>query len=162
MPRNPRVKLYPPGVSAPRRLGSRLADIPHAERGYGRDDRNTNLAPFYRDHPAFNEGALAMAALTPSRKTAQYAFAGGATPTLALPANYLRCYLIIQNRSGATNLFIGFGSGADQNTGILILPNGGNLLCDYSPPTDDVYIFFAAGAAEVCTICEGVYQPQAE
>lgn len=119
---------------------------------------DTTPPGFYADNPPFNEGAKAVANVGPLRKMAQYAFTGSATPTLALPANYLRCYLIIQNVSAATNLYIGFGAAATASNGLLILPNGGNFLADYQAPTDDIYIFFTAGAAQTCVICEGVYQ----
>jgi hypothetical protein len=128
---------------------------------YG-ESPSTHPPHFYNERHVFNEGRQAVRVDTPWRKMAQYAFTGSATPVLALPANHLRCYMIIQNLSAATNLFIGFGAGAIATNGLLILPNGGNFLADYSPPTDDIYIFFAAGAAELCVIAEGVYQPPPE
>ena len=154
------VRRYPPGMSAPQRRGHSLADLPGGGgRGveYGRYP-DTHPPGDYSERHVFGDRSRALQVIGPVRKMAQYAFTGDVAPVLALPGNYLRVYLIIQNISAATNLFVGFGAGATEANGVLILPNGGNFLADYSPPTDDVYIFFAAGAAEVCVICEGVAQ----
>ena len=126
---------------------------------YGQN-ANTHPPKEYSDREVFNRDARGdfELFLGPARKMAQYAFIGAATPLLALPANNRRAYLIVQNKSAATNLFIGFGAGIDITNGLLILPNGGNLLADENVPTDDIYIFFTAGAAQLCVICEGVYQ----
>lgn len=150
------VKRFAPGMPAPVRRGhpSTLGDLPYARGGYP----STFPPSAYSERHVFNEGSRALAFAGPWRKMAQYAFTGSAVPTLALPANHLRSYLIVQNRSAATNLFIGFGAAATETTGILILPGGGNYLADYMVPTDEIYIFFLAGAAETCVICEGVFQ----
>lgn len=113
----------------------------------------------YSEKRVFNAEGGAPRGPVRLRKMAQYQFTGQATPTLALPYNRNRVYLIVQNVSAATNLFLGFGSGATETNGILILANGGNYLADYSVPLDDIYLFFAAGAAETAVICEGVLQP---
>lgn len=128
---------------------------------YGRFPATTPPGDYSERH-VFNEGARALAVDTPWRKMAQYAFTGAAAPILALPANNNRCYLIVQNNSLATPLWVGFGAGADATNGIQILFGGGNFLADYMPPTDDIYIWFTGGAAERCTICEGVFQPPPE
>jgi hypothetical protein len=113
----------------------------------------------YSENWAFNAARKGRGAPIQIRKMAQYQFTGTGVPTLALPFNPKRTYLIVQNLSAATNLYLGFGAGATASNGILILPNGGNFLADYAVPMDDIYLFFAAGAAETAVICEGVLQP---
>ena len=127
-------------------------------RSYGRNRDTTPDSGEYNEREVFN--ALGKPRKPrPLQKIAQYAFTGQAIPTLALPFNRNRRYLIIQNVSAATNLFLGFGAGATDTTGILILPAGGNYLADYACPPDEIYLFFTAGAAERAIICEGVLQP---
>ena len=128
---------------------------------YG-ENPSTTPPGFYNEHHVFNEGARAVPIDTPWRKMAQYSFTGGANPISALPANNLRAYLIIQNNSLATPLWVGFGAAATNVNGIQILAAGGNCLADYMPPTDEIYSWFTAGAAETCVICEGVFQPPPE
>lgn len=128
---------------------------------YG-ENPSTTPPGFYSERHVFNENARALAVNTPWRKMAQYSFTGATTPISALPANNNRCYLIIQNNSAATSLWVGFGAGATETNGVQILFGGGNFLADYMPPTDEIYIYFTAGAAERCVICEGVFQPPPE
>lgn len=129
-------------------------------RGGARYGRNPDTTPpdFYSEKQVFNQPGRKLPK-TLIRKIAQYLFTGSGAPVLALPFNPKRVYLIVQNLSAATNLWLGFGAGAVANAGILILPNGGNFLADYNVPMDDIYLFFTAGATETANICEGVLQP---
>lgn len=124
------------------------------------ENPNTHPPGHYDEREVFNRDASGdwELFLGPARRMAQYAFVGSATATLALPANYRRCYLLIQNNTAATSLYFGFGAGITATTGFQILSGGGNFLADYNAPTDDIYIFFAGGALATCIIGEGVYQ----
>jgi len=141
----------------------RIRRFPGARRrplGDYAENPNTHPPGHYDERTVFNRDARGdyELFLGPARRMAQYVFNGAAVATLALPANYRRSYLIIQNNTAATNLYFGFGAGITDTTGFLILPAGGNFLADYNAPTDDIYIFFAGGAVLPCIIGEGVIQ----
>jgi hypothetical protein len=77
----------------------------------------------------------------------------------AIPANPLRCYLLIQNKS-ANIVFVNFGQNATAFNGIRIIAGGnyeliggatGGAFC----PADDVYILADAAATEG-VVTEGV------
>lgn len=56
--------------------------------------------------------------------SANYAFTIGIVSEQIVPANPLRCYLLIQNKSAISDMFINFGTKATPANGIIIIPRG--------------------------------------
>ena len=113
----------------------------------------------YSESHVFNAGGRGGGKPLPLPRSvgmAQFAFTGQGTPQQALPQNLRRRYLIVQN-VGAVDAYLGFGSGATEGQGLIIIP-GGNYLADYACPTDAIFLYFAGGAAENAILCEGTQQ----
>ena len=94
-----------------------------------------------------------------------FPFTIGATAQRILPANPLRTYLIVQNKSGGT-IFINFGQNPTQFASIEIAAGGnaefiGGATGGAFSPQDDVYILgSAAGLDGVAG--EGLWTPVAQ
>lgn len=94
-----------------------------------------------------------------------FPFTIGTTARRILPANPLRTYLIVQNKSGGT-IFVNFGQNPTQFTSIQI-PAGGNYEFQGGAtggafsPQDDVYV--AGSVAGLDGVAgEGLWTPEAQ
>jgi hypothetical protein len=77
---------------------------------------------------------------------------------LVLPSNPARVYLLVQNLGAADPLYINFGKDASAADGVRIVA-GGNIILDYACPTDDVYAFMDAAAAQQFILVSRVILP---
>ena len=87
----------------------------------------------------------------------------GTTSQRVIPANPIRTYLLVQNKSAASDIYINFGNSADSFNGIIIIPRGnyefvgganGGPFC----PSDSIHLQGAAAALEFA-IVEGALPP---
>ncbi len=94
---------------------------------------------------------------------ALYPFVAGLVSEQVVPANPLRTYLLIQNKNGASDMFINFGQKATALNGLIIDPGGnfeligganGGAYC----PSDSVWILGAAANLNG-VLMEGVLPP---
>lgn len=90
-----------------------------------------------------------------------FPFTIGTTAVRVLPANPMRCYLVVQNKSGGT-VFVNFGQNPTVDSSIDI-PAGGNYIFEggaaggaFSTP-DDVYLLGSATALKT-VLGEGLWQ----
>lgn len=94
-----------------------------------------------------------------------FPFTIGTTARRILPANPLRTYLIVQNKSGGT-IFVNFGQNPTQFTSIQIAA-GGNYIFEGGStggafsPQDDVYILGSVAGLDGIA-GEGLWTPQAQ
>jgi len=94
-----------------------------------------------------------------------FPFTISTTADRILPANQLRTYLIIQNKSGGT-LFVNFGQNPTQFASIQI-PAGGNFefvggaTGGAFSPMDDVYVLGSAANLDGVA-AEGLWTPEAQ
>jgi hypothetical protein len=94
-----------------------------------------------------------------------FPFTIGVTARRILPANPLRTYLVVQNKSGGT-IFINFGQNPTAFASVSI-PAGGNIIFEGGAtggafsPQDDIYLLGSvAGLDGVAG--EGLWTPQAQ
>lgn len=95
--------------------------------------------------------------------TANYPFIVGTAAQQILPANPLRSYLLIQNKDGASDLFVNFGQKATAFNGLIIIPRGNYELIGGATggsfvPSDSVWLLGDAANMEGVVI-EGVLPP---
>jgi len=94
-----------------------------------------------------------------------FPFAVGVTAIRVIPANPLRCYLLVQNKS-AGDIFINFGQSPTAFTGIRIDSGGsysfegGGVGGGFSP-VDDIYVLGSAAGLEGVA-AEGLWQPSSK
>ena len=94
-----------------------------------------------------------------------YPFTIDTTPERIIPANHLRTYLGIQNKSGGT-IFVNFGQNPTQYASVQI-PAGGNYIFEGGAtggafvPQDDVYVLGSVAGLDG-VIAEGAWMPQAQ
>lgn len=96
-----------------------------------------------------------------------FPFTIGLVAQRILPANPLRCYLLIQNKAAAGDIYINFGQNPTSYASIEIEPNGGyyeaiggaygGSFC----PGGDVYILGSAAAIDGA-VMEGLYTVEVE
>lgn len=96
-------------------------------------------------------------------KASNFPFTIGTTATQIVPANPLRCYLLVQNKNAASDMFINFGQKATTYNGIIIIPRGnyefiGGANGGPFSPSDSVWILGAAAGMEGVLV-EGVLPP---
>jgi hypothetical protein len=94
-----------------------------------------------------------------------FPFTIGTTAARILPANNLRTYLAIQNKSGGT-IFVNFGQNPTQFASVQI-DAGGNIVFEGGAtggafsPQDDVYVLGSAAGLDGVAL-EGLWTPQAQ
>ena len=94
---------------------------------------------------------------------ANYAFTIGLTSEQIVPSNPLRCYLLVQNKSAISDMFINFRTKATPANGIIIIPRGnyefigGAVGGPFSPGNSIWVLGAAAGLPGV--LVEGVLPP---
>ena len=81
----------------------------------------------------------------------------------AIPANPLRCYLLIQNKDAAADLLVNFGNVANSFSGVIIIPRGnyeliGGAVGGSFCPSNSVHLL-ATVANQQAVIIEGVLPP---
>jgi len=96
-------------------------------------------------------------------RAANYPFTIGLTSRQIVPANPLRCYLLVQNKSAVSDMFINFGSKATTANGIIIIPRGnyeftGGAVGGPFSPGNSVWVLGAV-AAMSGVLVEGVLPP---
>lgn len=94
---------------------------------------------------------------------ALFPFVIGLTSEQIIPANPLRAYVLIQNKSPISDMFVNFGNKADAFNGITIIPRGNFELIGGAnggpfSPNDSIWV---TGAAVGLTgvVMEGVLPP---
>lgn len=96
-------------------------------------------------------------------KASNFPFVIGVVSQQIIPANPLRAYVLIQNKSVASDMFINFGNDATTFNGIVIIPRGnyefiGGANGGPFSPSDSIHVLGAvAGMNGV--IVEGVLPP---
>lgn len=93
---------------------------------------------------------------------ATYPFVIGTTSEQIVPANPLRCYLLVQNKDGASDMFINFGQKATGGS-VIIVPGGnyefvGGAVGGPFSPGNSVWVLGDA-AALIGVLVEGVLPP---
>ena len=93
---------------------------------------------------------------------ATYPFVIGTTAEQIVPANPLRCYLLVQNKSGASDMFINFGQKATGGS-VIIIPRGNYEFVGVATggpfsPGNSVWLLGGA-AALIGVLVEGVLPP---
>lgn len=78
-----------------------------------------------------------------------------ATDTTIANANTNRNFLLIQNNDPTNAIYVKFGGAASVGGGILIAPNGGNVVFDQCVPTDAVHAINASGSNANVILMEG-------
>ena len=121
--------------------------------------------PYYGDRPGpeIDPGRGLMPAWINNFTTANYPFIVGTAAQQILPANPLRAYLLIQNKDGASDLFINFGQKPTAFNGLIIIPRGNYELIGGATggsfvPSDSVWLLGDAANMEGVVI-EGVLPP---
>lgn len=71
-----------------------------------------------------------------------------------LSQNYRRQFLLVQNLSAASDLYINFGSDAGLNTGVK-LTFGTGIVFDQKVPNNSIFLFFNAATFEPGIVVEG-------
>lgn len=132
------------------------------QRGPG---RNLGDLPYYGDRPGpVNDPGLGLIpAWINNYTTANYPFIVGLAAQQIIPANPLRAYLLIQNKNGASDMFINFGQKATAFNGVILIPRGNYELIGGSNggsfvPSDSVWILGGAANMEGVLV-EGVLPP---
>ncbi len=74
--------------------------------------------------------------------------------TQIVPQNLKRMWLLVQNQSAASNLYINFSSGASVGNGIL-LGFGQGIVIDVNVPNNSVNIFFNNATPQPGVLVEG-------
>ncbi len=92
-----------------------------------------------------------------------FPFVIGLTSERIIPANPLRSYLLVQNKSAASDMFINFGQKATTFNGVIIIPRGnyefiGGAVGGSFVPSDSVWLLGAAAGLEGVLV-EGVLPP---
>lgn len=92
-----------------------------------------------------------------------YPFEIGLTAEQIVPANPLRCYLLVQNKSALTDMFINFGQKATADNSVIIIPRGnyefvGGAVGGPFSPGNSVWVLGGA-AALPGVLVEGVLPP---
>lgn len=95
--------------------------------------------------------------------TSNYPFTIGLASEQIVPANPLRCYLLVQNKNAASDMFINFGQKATTFNGIIIIPRGnyefvGGAGGGPFSPGNSIWILGAA-AGMTGVLVEGVLPP---
>lgn len=112
-----------------------------------------------------NPGAMVVTDWLNRNTLSLFPFSIGTTALRILPANPLRTYLIVQNKSAA-NIFINFGQNPTAFSSIIIFPSGnyeliGGATGGAFSPQDDVYILGAAASLDGVA-GEGLWTPAAQ
>ena len=94
---------------------------------------------------------------------ATYPFTIGLTAMQIVPANPLRCYLLVQNKSAASDMFINFGQKPTADNGVIIIPRGnyefiGGANGGPYSPGNSIWMLGAAAALSGVLV-EGVLPP---
>ncbi len=71
-----------------------------------------------------------------------------------VPQNLKRMWLLIQNQSAASNLYVNFSSGANVGNGIL-LAFGQGIVIDVNVPNNSVNVFFNNATPQAGVLVEG-------
>ncbi len=74
--------------------------------------------------------------------------------TQIVPQNQKRMWLMIQNQSSGSDMYVNFSTGAGVNNGIL-LGAGVGLVIDYNPPNNSINVFFNNATPQAGVLVEG-------
>lgn len=133
------------------------------KRGLGTLPESLVLERSFKGKRILDPGAGVIPEWTNNYRSSNYPFTIGLTSLQIVPANPLRCYLLIQNKNAASDMFINFGSKATTDNGIIIIPRGnyefvgGAVGGDFSPG-NSVWLLGAVAAMKGVLV-EGVLPP---
>lgn len=113
--------------------------------------------------PINDPGAGLIPEWTNNYTATTFPFIIGTTSAQIIPANPLRAYVLIQNKDGASDMFVNFGVSATSFNGVIIIPRGnyefvGGALGGPFSPSDSIHVL-GAGANMEGVIVEGVLPP---
>ncbi len=83
-----------------------------------------------------------------------YPFVIGQASTTILPQNMKRTFLLVQNQSPASNLYVNFSSAASPGNGILLTPGLG-VFFDVNAPNNSISCFYDNITPQLGFIVEG-------
>jgi len=130
----------------------------HGRRGLGDLPRDHS-----RTGPLNDPGAGLIPDWVNNYKASNFPFVTGLISQQVIPANPLRCYVLVQNKNALNDMFINFGADATPFNGVIIIPRGNYEFVGGSnngafSPSDSINILGAiAGMNGV--VVEGVLPP---